>query len=536
MRSRITRHLTSLREGPETPPVRATAFATAEGAPAIPDAAAEFRALRSAAAFRRLRGMAPAGPATPATAARAGVAPLAEVVAAATEAVVAPFELPPEFTWHDYTVFLLQTGAEIEHALMVQYLYAAWSLGGPQVPVEERSRVHGWQTVILGIAKEEMGHLITVENLLRFIGGPLNFEREDYPFRSEFYPFNFTLERLTLDSLAKYVVAESPEDWAGPEADEIRQRAAQANRGEVTPVGKLYGLLIQLFESTDPAYLKERDLEPRSLAYQASWDEWGRGYRDGQRGSSGPERHSPDLLILPAASRDQAVAGLKAVAEQGEALVSEADEEESHFERFRRIYREMRDVTWEPSRPAALNPKTEPVSDDGDDATDGDTGDADLRCDVITDLEAIGWAHLFNVRYRMLLVNLIHALGVSGPTLQGEDLTPRGRLVNWTFGEMYNLRAIAGILMQRPLTKGGNPLEKAAGPPFEMPYTLNLPNGAGDRWRLHRDLLEASADEIDALRMIGTAHTDYLRALADADRLTLEQVELLIPGPGGGLS
>jgi hypothetical protein len=521
MRLRMSRHLTSLREGSEVAPVRA-ASALAEKAPAGSDAAAELRALRSDLAFQKLRGAAPA-----ARAVRAGVAPALQAAAAAP--AHAPFELPPEFTWRDYTVFLLHTGAEIEHALMVQYLYAAWSLGGPQVPAADRERVLGWQTVILGIAKEEMGHLITVENLLRFIGGPLNFEREDYPFRSEFYPFNFTLERLTLDSLAKYVVAESPEDWHGPEADEIKQRAERANRGAVTPVGELYGRLIELFETTDPAYLKERDLQPRSLAYQASWDEWGRGYRGGQRGTSGPERHSPDLLILSAASRDQAVAGLKAVAEQGEALAHEADQAESHFERFRRIYREMRGVTWEPSRPAALNPKTAGESDPDDE--EAATGDSDLRCDVITDGEAILWAYLFNVRYRLLLVNLIHALGVSGPTLQGEDLTPRGRLVNWTFAEMYNLRAIAGILMQRPLKQGGDPTQKAAGPPFEMPYTLELPSAEGDRWRLHRDLLEASADEIDTLRAIGTTHTDYLRALADADRLTLEQVELLIPGP-----
>lgn len=516
MRSRLTRHLTSLREGPETAPGPDAAL---EHAPAAAGSAAEFRALRSAEAFGRLRAAAPA--------ARAGLEAVPE-----SAPRPAPFELPPEFTWHDYTVFLLHVGAEIEHALMVQYLYAAWSLGGPQVPAEDRKTVQGWQTVILGIAKEEMGHLITVENLLRLIGGPLNFEREDYPFRSEFYPFNFTLERLTLDSLAKYVVAESPEDWCGPEADEVRQRAERANRGQVTPVGELYGLLIKLFETTDPPYLKERDFQVGSLAYQASWDEWGRGYRGGARGSSGPERHSPDLLIMPAASRDQAVAGLRAVAEQGEALTKEADQEESHFERFRRIYREMRDVSWEPSRPVALNPKTGgrssgPATDAGEDTG----GDADLRCDVITDLEAIGWAHLFNVRYRLLLVNLIHALDVTGPTLQGEDLTPRGSLVNRTFTEMYNLRAIAGILVQRPLRKGGDPAVKAAGPPFEMPYTLDLPNAEGDRWRVHRDLLEAAGFEIDALKKISTAHADYLRALADADRLTLAQVELLIPRP-----
>ncbi len=526
MRSRSTRHLTSiLGEVPEARNARRKAGLESVEAAGVPrqDTAAEYRALRSAEAFRLLRDA--AAPAEEAAAPESVAAPAA-----------GPFELPPELTWHDYAVFLLHIGAEIEHALMVQYLYAAWSLGGPRVPAneEDRRKVHSWRTTILGIAKEEMGHLITVENLLRLIGGPFNFEREDYPFRSEFYPFNFTLQRLTLDSLAKYVVAESPPDWDDEESKEIKERAKAANEGtDVTPVGLLYGRLIELFETTSPfPYLKERDFQVRSLPYQASWDEWGRGYRAGARGSSEEAPRSPDLLILPAASRDQAVAALKAVAEQGEALASESEAEESHFVRFRRVYREMKEVTWEPSRPVALNPKTEPTSA-GDDSAETDA-EPDLRCDVITDLEAIGWAHLFNIRYRLLLVSLAHALDVAGPTLQGEDLTPRGSLVNWTFGEMYNLRAIGGILVQRPLKQGGDPRRHAAGPPFEMPYTLSLPNAAGDRWRVHRDLLEASADEIATLRRLGTAHADYLRALAEADHKALQQIELLIAASDGG--
>src|SRR5262245_34570971 len=93
-------------------------------------------------------------------------------------------ELPAEFSWHDYAVFLLSIAAEIEHSLMVQYLYAAYSLGGPQVPEEHRPKVLEWQQVILGIAKEEMGHLITVQNVLKVLGGPLHLDREDYPWAS----------------------------------------------------------------------------------------------------------------------------------------------------------------------------------------------------------------------------------------------------------------------------------------------------------------------------------------------------------------
>lgn len=70
---------------------------------------------------------------------------------------LAPFER--EFAPRDYVAFLLNMDAEIEHGLMVQYLNAAYSLGGPQVPEEHRDQVRSWREILLGIAKEEMRHL-----------------------------------------------------------------------------------------------------------------------------------------------------------------------------------------------------------------------------------------------------------------------------------------------------------------------------------------------------------------------------------------
>ena len=36
----------------------------------------------------------------------------------------------PGMTWKDHLVMLLHIGAEIEHSLMVQYLFAAYTIGG----------------------------------------------------------------------------------------------------------------------------------------------------------------------------------------------------------------------------------------------------------------------------------------------------------------------------------------------------------------------------------------------------------------------
>ena len=55
---------------------------------------------------------------------------------------------------------------------------------GP-VPEAQRPAVRAWQETILGVAKEEMGHLVTVQNLHTALGLPLNLDREDYPWGSE---------------------------------------------------------------------------------------------------------------------------------------------------------------------------------------------------------------------------------------------------------------------------------------------------------------------------------------------------------------
>ena len=189
------------------------------------------------------------------------------------------FTKPDELTWWDWTVFLLHTAAEIEHALMVQYLYAAYSLRdvnfqGPNVPTDAPNLAKRWRRMIAGIAREEMGHLITVQNLLRFIGGTLNFEREDFPFRT-LYPFRFQLEPLTRSSLAKYVAAEMPEkpDQPAELMREIVQRATGSAGGStVNQVGPMYAELVTIFE--DSTKLSNDDLSPETAdGFQAKEDD-----------------------------------------------------------------------------------------------------------------------------------------------------------------------------------------------------------------------------------------------------------------------
>jgi hypothetical protein len=245
------------------------------------------------------------------------------------------------------------------------------------------------------------------------------------------------------------------------------------------------------------AVLASSALEAMSVRRQAHPGEWGLGYRD--------------LLILTATDRTTLAAAIRKIDAQGE---GSRHEDHSHFERFLAIYQEFPDEGgWQPSRNVASNPSTDP------------NAPVDRR--ILGD-PVRAWADLFNLRYRILLTSLAHAYRMERPADE-TTRTPRGLLVSWTFGEMYNLRSIAAILMGLPL-QPKSPL--FAGPPFEMPYSLALPDRDRDCWRLHRDLLHASLRCTGTLRRGAgaSAHATYLAGLAGADARALAQVETVIGG------
>lgn len=417
---------------------------------------------------------------------------------------------------------LLHVGSEIEHALMVQYLYAAYSLNEEQASEARRALVRRWKSVIAEIAREEMGHLATVQNILTLIGGPLNFEREDYPLiDANLWPFPLQLEPLTKDSLAKYVLAEMPSEEVlvklglAREIQQIKHRLHCEEDLRVNRVGKIYGDILRLFTEGPMVqgpivvgapkpypFVPTVDIQADSLPYQVSPGAWGLGYKQ--------------ILIETASDRASALAALTSVSVQGEGPITASDEDlhkevqGSHFQRFLDIYREFPEASdWAPARPIATNPSTNPSVHDDSRRIEG---------------EATRWANLANLRYRMLLLYLKHSFQIEAPTAH-PTRSPRAALVSWTFGEMYNLRSLSEILMSLPLRPGSTTL---AGPPFEMPYSLSLPARSTNRWRAHRDLLVASIELIGEMLVPGQRHERYLTALRSADKTALDQIEVLI--------
>lgn len=442
---------------------------------------------------------------------------------------------PDEMSQRDYLIMLLHIAAELEHALMVEYLFAAYSLGGPGAEKHARE-VREWRDVILTVAREEMGHLMTVQNLLLLIGGPVSFERSDFPWSSPFYPFEFRLEPLSLRSLACYVYAEMPKELERPVDIAVRREVLKLLPGRAAPtVGEVYDRIIDLI--SDPEKIPDSTFDPDSYAHQADFDEWGRSYRPGTHQpyvqdttTPPPYERKTRVIVAQMATRTEAIATLRDVAGQGEAehLRPHDKMEPSHFDRFATIFRAYQAILkkepdFSPSRPVPVNPYA------------GEAEFAPAGTTPITSRESHDWASLFNIRYRMLLSLLTYSFRVprDAPEVARKRRAP---VLSRVFGEMYNLKAIAGILVRLPLGDPRRP--PRAGPPFEMPYTLVLPASETNFWRMQLDLLSASGDLAESLmdsKGRRPAHEPadaarYLRALRGADREARTWIEQVLEG------
>jgi hypothetical protein len=150
---------------------------------------------------------------------------------------------------------LLKEASEIEHSLMIQYLFAAFSLkpqyatvAGPPEPSSDG---------LLGIAIQEMQHLAIVNKLLVALGSGPNLDRQDFPHEPDIYPFSLSLERLTRSSLARYTYVEAgrdsiPVDDRMSASDQLLCDRLTAELGintELNHVAGLYGIIINHLES-----------------------------------------------------------------------------------------------------------------------------------------------------------------------------------------------------------------------------------------------------------------------------------------------
>ncbi|HEX8493070.1 MAG TPA: ferritin-like domain-containing protein [Pyrinomonadaceae bacterium] len=390
---------------------------------------------------------------------------------------------PPDTPPVKEAEFLLNAVSEVEHALLVQYLYAAYSIRAAGAPLAVRQR----QKQLIKTAVEEMGHLITAQNLLLSIGASIYLNRDETDFGKKSagnFPFPIRFEPLSLESLAKYVTAESPSPETIQDAalrarvEPIFQRAEQKAGRMVNHVGILFAYLFWLFQPTDEPHPLWPDLPVDLMppGRHLSDSDFTNMFEERQ---ALPEEFGPpseNVFILIIRSRYDALIALDMIAQQGEGWKLLQD---SHFERFLDTYEKFATELADYIIGVPVNPNT--FAD----------GDPTMEQSRITHEAALRWAKLLNVRYRLVLIEL--GLAMLQPRTSDDGSTlGRSALISTSLeNEMRNnIKIIVTRLNNLPLHPD-SPAGEVAGVPFELPDGSFPTDASGLRLQLREALMEA---------------------------------------------
>ena len=248
------------------------------------------------------------------------------------QAVEAPHEPDIVIGSREQLLYLLAEAAEIEHTLMCSYLYAVFSLKPATESgflEREVKAIERWRKTIMGVAIEEMGHLLSVSNLMVAIGGRSHFTRPNFPVSPGYFPSGVVLQLtpFSFDTLDHFIFLERPtgvERADGEGFESIDQERTQAHQG-LMPSAQDYVTVSHLYEAIRANLVTfiERS-GPEALFV---------GPVGGQIG--------PDIVKMQGIetinSLDSAGHAIDLIIEQGEG--SPVEREDSHYQRFLGISR-----------------------------------------------------------------------------------------------------------------------------------------------------------------------------------------------------
>ncbi len=376
----------------------------------------------------------------------------------------------------------LRHAAMIELAVMLQYLYAAFSIPTYGAGLEYvrrgewtfaqlrlvcgdggETRDKGMRSSLLTVAREEMIHFLVVNNIIMAIGEPFYIPSIDFGTINNqlLVPLDFSLEPLGVGSLARFIAIEQPNDLIG----EVRREdtMSSGSREENHPCGSPYSSLSELYANIREGLQRVPDL---FLV---------------DKGRGGGEHHlflresinavHPDYQ-LEVDDLTSALFAIDVVTEQGEGnvLSSVTPEEESHFDTFRRVsdllmteqMKGARDrrAPWSPAYPLVRNPtlhKGNPAKE------------------LVTDPDAREVLQLFNRSYFMMLQLMLQHFG------QCPDASlRRSELMNMAIEVMTGvMRPLAELLVTLPSGQRG----KTAGPSFELESPPGYASRPDVAWR-----------------------------------------------------
>ena len=292
-------------------------------------------------------------------------------------------------------IYMICQAAELEHALMCEYLFAAFSLkdrveeGVSEAQLEAITR---WRSTVLGVAAQEMLHLALTANMLSALGASPHLSRPNLPQPARHYPASVRLALLPFgeQALRHFMYLERPEGMDLDDAeglDAVSGAVPIMSEDEIVPrlqdfatVGHLYRSIEYGFGHLVEKFGAQRVFvgPPQAQITQVNFA-W------------------PQLITIT--DLESATAAVEAIVEQGEG--PRGDWRQAHFGRFVGVLDELvamrtADPTFEPARPVA--------------AATARPGEQESSGLIISDPVTARVADLGNVVYEVLLLVLFRLL------------------------------------------------------------------------------------------------------------------------------
>jgi CDGSH-type Zn-finger protein/truncated hemoglobin YjbI len=403
----------------------------------------------------------------------AGSGRLAQVIA--TRGGKAAPEAPFVIEHREALIYMLCEAAELEHGIMCQYLFAAFSLkqsAGEGLTEAELAAANRWRKQILHVATQEMLHLALVQNLLTAIGGPPHLVRPNLPLPAAHYPAGVQLALLPFgeQALAHFMFLERPEGMDLDDADGLAAAARAEplmSASDIVPRPQDFATVGHLYRSIEAgfAHLAEK--------YGEGWL-----FVGPPRAQATPDYFRwPDLVtVTDLASAQRAI---DTILEQGEGARGEW--RNAHFGQFVEILDEFRQMR-------ADNPGFDPVRPVIAANVRPPQREVEVEVPIISDPLTARVADLFNVGYEILLQVFYRYFAHTEETDAQLKV-----LADATLSLMVSvLQPLANVITTLPAGPGHD--GKTAGPSFELFYEADylLPHREA-AWTLLTERLEVAA-------------------------------------------
>jgi CDGSH-type Zn-finger protein/truncated hemoglobin YjbI len=402
---------------------------------------------------------------------------LAQVIA--TRGGLAAPEAPFVIEHREALVYMLCEAAELEHGIMCQYLFAAFSLkqsADEGLTEAEAEAVTRWRAQVSLVATQEMLHLALVHNLLSAVGAAPHLSRPNMPAPASHYPAGVQLTLLPFgeQALRHFMFLERPEGMDLADADglaAVGRAEPVMNERDIVPRGQDFATIGHLYRSIEAGLGHLTELHGEDWLFI--------GPRRAQ--ATAEQFRWPELVaVTDLASAQRAI---DEILEQGEG--PRGDWRNAHFGQFVSIldeYQQLREANpgFDPVRPVMAATVRPP--------------ERDIDVPIIGDALTARVTDLFNVTYEILL-QIFERFFAHTEETDAQLKT----LADATIALMLRvIKPLGGLITTLPVGKA-HP-GRTAGPSFELFYESDylMPHREA-AWSLLAERLDEAAWLCDQL-------------------------------------